>query len=119
MNMVDMKLPKKTEKEMKAECMPCGSTADQPRYPYGLEVRLDEDSIDKIPGASEYNVGDKIMLIAEMCVTSKSASERQGGKPRCSVSMQIEKMSCEPKIEKKPEDMNPKEYRKAREAKQV
>ncbi|MFA5152217.1 MAG: capsid staple protein [Clostridia bacterium] len=116
MELVDMKLPKKTEKELKTECMPC-KAGDQDRWPYGLQLRFEKEQMDKMPALKTYKVGDKVMVTAEATITGVRISERQGGKEDHSVELQIEKIACEPKVKKPLEQMNPKEYRKAREEK--
>jgi ribosomal protein L21E len=116
MELVDMKLPKKTEKELKETC--CGiSTENQDRWPYGLQLRFEKDQVDKLPSLKTYKVGDKVVISAEGTVTSIRTSERQNGKEDHSVEVQIEKIACEPKVKKPLSEMSPKEYRKAREEK--
>lgn len=112
MEMKDMKLPKKTEKEMKKDCSPCIDSGEQ--YPYGLQLRFENEQIDKIPSLADYKVGDKVIVTAEAAVTSIRMSERKDKKDDYTVEMQIEKIGCEPKVKKPLNELSPKEYRKAR-----
>jgi ribosomal protein L21E len=116
MELVDVKLPKKSKTELKAECEPI-STADQDRWPWGLQLLFEKEEIAKIPSLTNYKVGDKVAIQAEASVTSIRMSERQNGKEDHTVELQIEKVSCEPVIKKSLEKMSPSEYRKAREGK--
>lgn len=115
MNLVDMKLSKKTKKEIKDMCSPC--MPDQEQYPWGLQLRFENEEVKKIPSLTDFNVGDKVVISAEAVVTEVRMSERQGGDSSHTVEMQIHLIACSP-VEKKPlEKMSPKEYRKARESK--
>lgn len=117
-DLVDMKIPKKTEKELKKENTPCGPGYENgDRYPYGLELRFENDQFDKIPALKEFKVGDKVMISAEACITACRESERQGGEKNRSCEIQIEKINIESVKKKKPEQMTMKEYRKEREKK--
>ena len=115
MALVDMKLPKKTEKELKTEMQP--SVSNQDRFPYGLELRFENDQFEKLPALKGFKVGDKVMITAEACVTACRESERQGGEKNRSCEIQIEKIGIDPAKKKKPENMNMREYREAREKK--
>lgn len=106
MNLVDMKLPKKSEKEMKNKCMP--ATADQPRYPYGLELRFENEQFEKVPALNGLKVGDTVIVQAKATVTATRESDRQGGGKSRSCVLQIEQIGIEQK--KRPEQMNMKEY---------
>lgn len=110
--MVDMKLPKKSKKEMEKDCSPI-SSGSQEMWPYGLQIRFEKDEVKKMPSLTTYKVGDKVMIQAEATVTSIRVSERQGGEEQHSVEMQIEKISCE--SDKPLSKMSMKEYRNARE----
>lgn len=111
MELKDVKLPKKSEKGSE----PMSMDMDSPAYPYGLQLRFDEKQFDQIPLLKNYKVGDRLMVQAEAVVTSVSMSARQGGKEDKELSVQIEKIACEPKMKKAPEKMSMKEYRAMRE----
>lgn len=116
MEMIDMKLPKKSMKEMKG--MPI-DTSKQDRWPYGLQLRFEKEQIEKIPSLTNYKIGDKVLVTAEACVTSIRMSEQQGGEENHSVELQIEKIACEPSKKKEAKNMSMKEYRTAREKKEI
>lgn len=119
MEMTDMKLPRKSKEEMKKEmasCMPM-CEQEQDRWPYGLQLRFEKDEIAKLPALKGYKVGDKVIISAEAKVTDTRVSERtRGGEvvEDHTIEMQIEKISCEPKVKKKPEEMSMKEYKEMR-----
>lgn len=115
MPLADMKLPKKTEKELKAESLPVLDNQD--RYPWGLQLRFEKDQIEKLPTLPSYKVGDRVMIQAEATITGVRMSERQNGKEDHSVEMQIEKIGCEPFKKKPMEHMGMREYRAEREKK--
>lgn len=83
-----------TEKESKGS-----EVADEaPRFPYGLSIHLDEDSISKLELGETPDVGKEMTLVATVKVESKSENETMGGKKERSVSLQITEMSLENKV---------------------
>jgi len=120
MKLIDMKLPKKTKKELKGE-YPSVRQENQDRWPYGLQLRFETEQVELMPSLKDYKVGDKIIVMAEASVTEVRMSETQSTdkdkKTRYTVELQIEQVACEPKVKKPVEKMNPQEYRKMREAK--
>ena len=120
MNLIDMKLPKKTKEELKEYDQPVRE-GEQDRWPYGLKLRFETEQIKLIPSLKDYNVGDRVIVSAEAKVTEVRMVERQstGGdaKPQYAVELQIEQIACEPKVKKPAEKMSPKEYRIMREKK--
>lgn len=115
MELVDLKLPKLSKKELTAECAVSPDNGD--RWPWGLQIRFEKEQIEKMPGLVDFKVGDRVLIQAEACVTSIRVSERQNGKEDHTIEMQIEQIACEPKVKKALDKMSPKEYRKAREGK--
>lgn len=83
MKLVSMKLSKA---EAKAD-MGLPKPAEGPRYPYGLELRLDGDQLDKL--AFEPEVGTEVTIAAKGIVTAYRESQRQGRDPDCSAEIQI------------------------------
>jgi len=118
MELIDMKLPKKSAEELKKENIPI-SSSEQDRWPYGLQLRFETEQVDLMPSLKEYKVGDKINVIAVASVTEVRQSETQSTdeskKTRYTVELQIEQVACTPKVKVPPEKMSPKEYRKMRE----
>ena len=112
-SLIDMKLPKRTKEELKNECMPMAAE-EQDRWPYGLEIRLEKDQLDKMPEVKNYKVGDKVIVYAEASITGTRISERQKGKDNHTMELQLEKIAVTPAKKKKMEAMTPREYRNAR-----
>lgn len=100
-----MKLPKKKTEDIEKCCEP---------WPYGLQLRFEKEQVDVIPSLEDYEVGEKVMITAEATVTSVRISERQNQDIDHTIEMQIEKISCEPVVGKKPEDMTMREYKMMR-----
>ena len=92
MKMRSMELSKKEAKESNTPTALGDSNA--PRYPYGLEIRLDNESLTKL-GMSLPKVGSYVKIRAEACVTSVSENESKGGKAHRSVSLQIERLAVD------------------------
>lgn len=88
MKLVDMKM---SPKEAKAELMP--SAKEGPRYPWGLQLNLDEEILDKLKVVDLPAVGETYTLTATCEVTGANSSETQGGGKRRSLSLQITKMA--------------------------
>ena len=121
MTLVDMKLPKRTEKEMKAECLPCKPPGEQDHWPYGLQLRFETEQVEKLPKLKDFKVGDRVVVLGEATVTEVRQSETQSTNEKkrtnYTVELQMEQVSVEAKEVKPLEKMSPKEYRKARETK--
>lgn len=90
---VNMQLPKKVKKEMDAPCV--HEVAEgRPRYPYGLEVRLETESLKKLGySAEDFGVGGKVQISAMCNVETVRSSDRMGGEPSESVTLQITDLS--------------------------
>jgi len=71
LKLTNMKIDPKAREEKYAESVP----ADRPVYPWGLEVRLDEDALEKLALAELPDVGRALMLHARVEVTSVSDRE--------------------------------------------
>lgn len=86
--MVDMKRPK--SRAMATELAP-----SQNAYPWGLQLRLENDELDKLKMKLP-RVGDEFCLEAMVRVTNVSESQSAGNKGDRAVSLQITKMALEP-----------------------
>lgn len=115
MTLIDMKLKKKSKKEIKEACIPMYSE-ETDQWPYGLQIRFETEQIKNLPDLIKKKVGDKCMIYAEGTVTATRESERQSGDKSQSVELQIEKIDVRPKITKAIKDMNPKEFKEFRES---
>jgi hypothetical protein len=90
MTMASMKM---TPKEAKEE-MTCESTPRE--YPYGLEIRLDDDSMGKLGMTAPPPVGTEMMVMAKVVVTSASQYQNQGSDAEMSCCLQITEMEMAP-----------------------
>jgi hypothetical protein len=111
-NLIDMKLPKRTKDEIKKGMMP--TMDDQDQWPYGLKLDFEKEQVDKMPSLKNLNVGDKVSIQCQGSVIEVRMSERQGGGDMHNVCIQIEKVGVEPTKKKKLEEMSPGEYREER-----
>jgi len=86
-----------TKKEAKVQMgMPVASASKAPRFPWGLSLNLDAESLKKLDMKTLPKVGSYVMIEAYCCVKSTRESENvEGGKDR-SVELQIEAMEVEP-----------------------
>ena len=76
-------------------CVP--ALKDQPKFPYGLRISLNEGSLKKLEAAGlegQPEVGDYIDLRCFARVTSVSSNETEGGTMRC-VELQCEQLAIE------------------------
>ena len=90
-HMVDMSIEPRKE----ADTSIAPSVPDQPIYPYGLAISLDNDSLEKLDvDYSDWQVGDLFHLHAMARITSVSSNETTDG-ARCRVEMQIVALSGE------------------------
>lgn len=86
--MISMKL---TPAEAKSETMIGEAEEDQPKYPYGLTLCLDDDVLAKLGITDLPDVGAVLYLDAKVTVCSKSQYENQDGADS-SLSLQITDM---------------------------
>lgn len=89
--LVNMKIdPKEREKGL-----PDTVSADAPSYPWGLQLNLDEEALDKLGIETLPKVDGELMVLARATVTSVSSNESSGGGKRKSVSLQITDLCLE------------------------
>jgi hypothetical protein len=85
---------KRAVKKAKSDSVCC--PADNSKYPYGLNISLDEDSLEKLDiDISTFGVGDEVEIHARAKVSSVSQSEREGSGKSASLSLQITDMAVE------------------------
>lgn len=77
MKLTSMKMDREA---MKEQASPADVAPDMPVYPWGLTVRLDEDSLDKLAIEKLPEVGGERMLIAKVRVVSVSSNEHDAPK---------------------------------------
>jgi hypothetical protein len=97
MKLKSMKLDKSDREETKAGPI---DASDQPAYPWGLQVRLDEQSLDKLGLDTLPKVDGELMLIAKVRVVAVSSNEHsKGGEGKThkhkSVELQITAMALD------------------------
>ena len=89
-HLVNMRLSKKEAKE---EFEP--KADDRPRFPHGLTIRLDDDSLKKLGITELPAVGDEMIVAGIGKIESSHENSRQSGIDR-SVSIQLEKLAIGP-----------------------
>lgn len=94
MELKSMKIEKKPEEQSAAEIM-YPKAADMPEYPYGLELRLGNEELEKLGLFTLPEVGKELTLQAKVKVTSVSSNEHLDGKPYKGVCLQITDMGLE------------------------
>ena len=92
MEMKSMELPKSEMKET-AIAQPENSG---PRYPWGLNLRLENAVIDKLGMTELPAVGDVVMIVAKAKIESVSVNENSEKEKNKSVGVQITEMAIEP-----------------------
>lgn len=91
---VDMKLTKADLKERRTDyAVPSSLGKGGPKYPWGLEVRLDKTSLEKLGLTGDLpEVGALCQITAVGRVISVSERQNQSGKD-CDATIQIERMT--------------------------
>lgn len=85
---VSMALTKKEKSDFKESAV----LSEAPRFPWGLSVNLDEDSLKKLNVEDLPEVGDEFEMVATVKATSVSENEDEDG-TRQSVGLQITDMA--------------------------
>lgn len=96
MGLVNMKMSKEEAEEQSSP-----SQTDAPRYPYGLEISLDDDALGKLGLGDGLSVGDEVTIAAKAKVTRKSGYETLVGDAENSISLQITDMEVSGAADKK------------------
>lgn len=76
-------------------CAPDGDDSKGPKYPYGLEICLRDESLKKL-GMGLMPVGTVVMITARAVVTGTSSRDRQGSDPSQDMDVQIEALDLTP-----------------------
>jgi hypothetical protein len=102
MTMVSMAMEKS---EGKSEgcccCSPCSCDSDKPRYPWGLQLTLQNEQLKALGISGLPKVGDTMTLQAVVKVTSCSEEECQGEEPEMRMSLQITELGLEAAAKKR------------------
>lgn len=88
MNLIDLRLPKKSKKELSKTMV-----MDQPKFPYGFQLRFDSEQVEKFPQLKDVKKGAKFLVKGVGEVTGWDKSDRQGGKENYSVEIQLQKVA--------------------------
>lgn len=95
MEMVDLELPKKTKKELKADMMPSTMGSEGPKYPYGLQIRFEAEQIAKLPRLEKVKIGEDVTIEAKGEVTEIRMNEQKEGKKMYTVQVQLKKVGIQ------------------------
>lgn len=97
MKLVDMKMSKEEAKKngMAVETSP-GKADNGPKYPWGLEISLENDVLDKLGiNIDTARIGKEYTISAVCETTSISENESKNGSSYKTIRLQIKKMSVE------------------------
>jgi hypothetical protein len=102
MQMIDMKNTVKTKDSSLV------SPIEQDEYPYGLRIRLDNDTLKKLGITELPAIDSEHKLVALACVVGLSVNESAGdGEPYRSIELQIEQLALMPAKEEAGEATDP------------
>jgi hypothetical protein len=94
MQIISMKSDPAEDKNGNATAL-CADECEKPLYPWGLELRLEDESLTKLGvDASSLSIGQKFTVTAYVEVTSTSLRKEQDGTDAC-VSLQITDMALD------------------------
>ena len=99
MDLTSLLLPKKSKKEVNKE-----ATIEQPKYPYGFQLRFDSEQIDKLPQLEKVKIGEKVNVQAIGEVMEVRKVDRQNDKKQFSVEIQLQQIGVESTSTKKEKD---------------
>jgi len=94
--MVNMEMTKEEAKEYGGLCCAGDSEDKGPKYPWGLQISLDDGSLEKLGITELPPVGTTMLVQAQVTVTSASSSQRQSGDVEQRVELQITDMELSP-----------------------
>jgi hypothetical protein len=93
MALVDMEMSADEARKEYGTCSPSAESDDDlPKYPYGLTLNLDDESLAKLGITSLPDVGVAMTLTARVEVCSTSQYQNRDGKKDVSLSLQITAM---------------------------
>lgn len=96
MNLVDLRLPKKSKKELTKEV-----EIDQPKYPYGFQLRFDSEQVKKLPQLEKVKIGEKVTVNAIGEVIEVRKVDRQKEDNQFSVEIQLKQIGVQGSSPKK------------------
>jgi len=74
---------------------------EEPAYPWGLEVNLDNEGLDRLKVDPLPEVGETMLLMARVRVTRVSSTDNEAGGKQRNIALQITDMGLEDGGEKK------------------
>jgi len=92
--LIDLELPKKTKKELKADMMP-STGIEGPKYPYGLQIRFESEQVAKLPQLEKVKIGENLTIQATGEVTEIRMNEQKEGKKKYTVEVQLKKVGIQ------------------------
>lgn len=101
MELIDLELPKKTKKELKADMVPSPIGSEGPKYPYGLQLRFEAEQIAKLPRLEKVKIGEDLTIQAIGEVTEIRMNEQKEGKKKYTVEIQLKKVAIQEPAGKK------------------
>lgn len=91
--LVSMKVDRSSREE-KSEAI--STPGDSPMYPYGLNVSLDEDALEKLDvGVGDFKIGAELVIVAKVRVDSLSSNASIAGGDSARVGLQITDLCLE------------------------
>lgn len=91
--MVSMERTKAEKKKAQERCE-VAMPSDGPDYPWGLNLNLGKEELDKLGIKELPGVGDEFHIVAVCCVTRVSQSASKGGDEHMGVELQITHMGA-------------------------
>lgn len=99
MKLTDLKRTKAEEKKWSGMEVP--ATSEVESYPWGLEIRLETESLKKLGiDLNKFKIGQKVMITAETSVDEIRSSERRG-EDSSTLGLQIQKLALDGKGQSK------------------
>lgn len=89
--MVSMKLDRADAKRYAEPAI----AADAPAYPWGLNLTLDNETLEKLKLEALPEAGEQLLLVAKVKVTGTSSNDSTDGGKRQTVNLQITDMCLE------------------------
>jgi hypothetical protein len=87
--LIDMKCPPEPKQKIEEVTAP---SPRKDRYPYGLQIRFEQDEVAKMPKLKTFKVGDQVTINGKAEVIELRMREEQGGDESWTVEVQIKKI---------------------------
>ncbi len=100
MKMVDLKLPKKSTKEVTEP-----PSIEREQWPYGMQLRFESEQVDKLPQLKEMKNEEKVIVSGIGEITDVRTHELKGGKKQYTIEIQVQQIGMESKDKQSQESM--------------